>query len=96
MRYYFDNEIAKKHGLECAVLLNFIKICCLRNEELKIYYFKNKYWTRLSIEKIKNEFPYMSNYVIIQSLNTLEKNNYILVDNFNDTKMDRTKWYSIK
>ncbi len=96
MRYYFDNEIAKKNGLECAVLLNFIKICCLRNEELNIYYFKNKYWTRLSIEKIKNEFPYMSNYVIIQSLNTLEKNNYILVDNFNDTKMDRTKWYSIK
>lgn len=91
MEHYFDEEIAVKYGLESAVVYEYIKIRCARNKHI----INGRSWTRISLEKFKNVFPYFSEYTIARAIDTLNDNFVIEIDNFNNSPMDRTRWYSI-
>ena len=95
MTHSFDVEIAVKYGIECAVLLSHINYWCLKNEANGKHLHNGKYWVYNSKKAFAKLFPYMSERQIDYALTKLKKENLILTDNFNYSKMNRTIWYTI-
>lgn len=95
MIHSFDVEIATRYGIECAVLLNQINYWCLKNEANNKHLHNGRYWTYNTKKAFSKLFPYMTERQIDYNLSKLKKENLILTDNFNRSKMDRTIWYSL-
>lgn len=95
MTHSFDVEIAVKYGIECAVLLSHINYWCLKNEVNGKHLHNGKYWVYNSKKAFAKLFPYMSERQIDYALTKLKKENLILTDNFNYSKMNRTIWYTV-
>ena len=95
MTHSFDVEIAVKYGIECAVLLSHINYWCLKNEANGKHLHNGKYWVYNSKKAFAKLFPYMSERQIDYTLTKLKKENLILTDNFNYSKMNRTIWYTV-
>ncbi len=95
MTHSFDVEIAVKYGIECAVLLSHINYWCLKNEANGKHLHNGKYWVYNSKKAFAKLFPYMSERQIDYALTKLKKENLILTDNFNYSKMNRTIWYTV-
>ena len=95
MIHSFDVDIATKYGIECAVLLNQINYWCLKNEANNKHLHNGRYWVYNTKKAFARLFPYMSERTIDYNLTKLKKENLILTDNFNRSKMDRTTWYAL-
>ena len=95
MIHSFDTDIATKYGIECAVLLNQINYWCIKNEANGKHLHNGRYWVYNTKKAFAKLFPYMSERQIDYNLSKLKKENLILTDNFNRSKMDRTTWYAL-
>lgn len=95
MEHQFDINIAKLYGIEEAIIIKnlcfWIKKNKANNKNLK----DGMYWTYNSISSFKELFPYMSESKIKRVLKNLEDISIIKSNNYNDSKYDRTKWYSV-
>ena len=99
--HHFNVEEATKYGIEKAILLHNIRFWLQKNKankNNKHRHFNGNiyYWTYNSREAFGELFPYFVPRNISRWLLELEKDGVLLSGNFNKSKYDRTKWYTIK
>ena len=95
MKYSFELEDVKILGCErAAMLLSNIRLACLRNKEKGENLFDGKYWTCNSSKAFAEQFPWLTSKQIERSLSKLIEFGAISKGCYNESKYDRTAWYS--
>jgi len=89
----FDPEIAKKVGVNAAILYQNIVWWAEKNAANGKHLHEGRHWTYNSIRAFDALFPYMTLKQIRTSLEKLEEVGLILSGTFNKMGYDRTKWY---
>jgi uncharacterized phage protein (TIGR02220 family) len=84
-------SLAVKIGLNEAVVLQQIHYW-LGVSKHKI---KGRSWVYNTYEEWQKQLSFWSVSTIKRTIHSLEMSGYLLSDNFNEMKMDKTKWYSI-
>jgi hypothetical protein len=95
MNHSFNIEIAKKYGIECAIILENMSFWIAKNKANKKHFYEGRYWTYNSIKAFSELFPYWSVHQIGRFLRELEVQGLVISGNFNKAGYDKTKWYSI-
>lgn len=95
MKHIFDVEIAKKYGVNVAVILENMSYWIQKNKANEKHFYDGKYWTYNSIKAFHEMFPYMSERQISYCLNKMVELGLIEKGNFNKLKYDQTCWYAI-
>lgn len=95
MIHSFSSEVAVEVGVTGAILLNHIFYWVEKNRTNKTNFYDGFYWTYNSINAFTELFPFYSKNTLINTLNKLEEQGYILVGNYNKLGIDRTKWYTL-
>jgi len=95
MHHSFDIEIAKKYGVEVAVVLNNIAFWINKNRANNKHFHDGRYWTYNSIKAFRELFPYWSFKQMRNILNKLKETGVILIGNFNEKNYDQTTWYAL-
>ena len=91
----FNTEIAKKIGVVEAVLLDNIERTINKHSANGENFFKDRYWTYNSAKAFSELFDYLSDRQISRVLKNLVDDGYLIKDNFNTDKFDRTSWYAL-
>lgn len=95
MVHHFNVEIAKKYGVEEAVIIYNLAFWLMHNKANNKNYYDGYYWTYNSARAFEELFPYFNSKKISRLLNKLEELNVIKSGNYNPVAYDRTKWYTI-
>lgn len=95
MIHYFDTEVAKRFGINCAVILNSLELWLEKNRANEEYIFENRVWVRNSKRAMTELFPYLNERQINYAVQKLIDENIILKNNFNEKTNDRTLWLTI-
>lgn len=95
MKHSFDVNVALDVGVEKAILIDNLAFWIKKNQANGKHAHLGYYWTYNSAEAFAELFPYWKADKIGRMLNQLEGDGVVLSDNFNELKMDRTKWYTI-
>ena len=93
--HIFDVRIAKRYGVNCAVILQNIWHWVQKNETNGTNYYDGAYWTYNSTKAFAAQFPYLSQRQIETALKKLRDEKIIMTGNYNAMKYDRTLWYAI-
>ena len=97
--HHFNIETAKKYGVNKAILLYNLSYWLDHNKANKTNIHKHKgkkyYWTYNSAKAFEKLFPYFNKRSITRWLRELEEDGVIVSGEFNKTKYDRTKWYTM-
>jgi hypothetical protein len=93
MNHSFNVEIAKKYGIEKAVLLENFSFWIAKNKANKKNMFEGKAYTYNTAEAFETLFPYMKARKIAQILREMENEGLLLSRQFG--KYDRTKSYTL-
>lgn len=91
----FNVEDAKTYGLEQAILLYNIRFWLEKNRANKKQMFDGYFWTYNSASAFELLFPYMKRRSIANYIKQLCDAGVLIVGNYNETKYDRTQWYTI-
>jgi len=99
--HHFNVDEAIQYGVNKAILLHNLRFWLIKNKANKKHRHKytdgkTYYWTYNSGEAFGKLFPYLKPKSILKWLKELEKDGVLLSGNFNKTKYDHTKWYTIK
>ncbi|HEB2235530.1 TPA: DnaD domain protein, partial [Staphylococcus aureus] len=84
-------KLAELIGLNEAIVLQQIHYW-LNNSKHK---YDGKTWIFNSYPEWQKQFPFWSLITIKRTIYSLEKQNLLLIGNYNKAKFDKTKWYSI-
>ncbi|MFG6173832.1 DnaD domain protein, partial [Staphylococcus aureus] len=84
-------KLAELIGLNEAIVLQQIHYW-LNNSKHK---YDGKTWIFNSYTEWQKQFPFWSLITIKRTIYSLEKQNLLLIGNYNKAKFDKTKWYSI-
>lgn len=95
MQYQFDVEVAKKHGVEEAVIIHNFGFWIKKNQANEKNYHDGSYWTFNSAAALQELFPFWTASKIARLLRKLEEEGVLKSGNYNKIPYDRTKWYSI-
>lgn len=95
MHHSFDVEIAKKYGINQAIILNHLGFLIEKNRANDKHYHDGKYWAYTSKKAFSELLPYMTERQISYALDKLEKEGLIIKGNYNESHYDRTLWYSL-
>lgn len=95
MNHSFNIDIAKKYGIEEAILIENIAFWLKKNIANKKNFNDEYNWIYNSASAFNELFPYINPSKIRRSLLKLEDENVLLSGNYNKLKYDRTKWYTI-
>lgn len=95
MNHTFDINIAKKFGVDCAIVLENLHFWINKNKSNRKHFYEDRYWTYNTAKAFEELFPYWSESQIRRILKKLEDYNLIYVGNFNKVSYDQTKWYSL-
>jgi hypothetical protein len=93
--HYFDTEVAKRYGVNCAVLLQNLWHWVRKNEANNKHFHDGFYWTYNSTKAFQELFPYLSQRQIETALKKLRDEDVIKTGNYNVVAYDRTLWYAI-
>ena len=88
-------EIAGIVGVNAALVLSLIS---RRTETVTpdgIYCNHGRIWMRASMEAISERIPFLSVSAIRTAIRKLKEAGLITVENFNETRLDHTKWYTL-
>ena len=95
MTHSFDVEIAKKYGVNCALILNNLYFWIEKNEANDKHFHDGYYWTYNSVKAFETLFPYLTSKQIRTAINTLVKEGIIIEGAYSENPYDHTKWYAI-
>lgn len=87
--------LAKKVGLNEAIILQQIHYWNRINEKNNRNFYDGYYWTYNTYEDWQKQFPFWSTRTIQRAINRLEKLKLVVSGNYNELKLDKTKWYRI-
>jgi len=90
-KYYFNKEVAKKYGVNEAIVLEMIYFRLSKSNHIN----DGKKWWFGSVRHIQESFPFFTEKQIWRVMKSLEKQKAVIVGNYNKKKYDRTKWYSM-
>ena len=90
-----QRELVCLVGINEAVILQQIHYWCETNRKAGRNFHDGRYWTYNTFDQWAEEFPWLSKRHIQNLFAKLEKNGYLISGNYNQIKMDRTKWYTI-
>jgi antibiotic biosynthesis monooxygenase (ABM) superfamily enzyme len=90
----FDPKIAKRVGVNAAVLYQNIVWWCAKNAANRHNEHGGRFWTYNSVKAWAELFPYLTSKQIRSALDRLEAEGLIVSGIFNVSAYDRTKWYS--
>jgi DNA-binding PadR family transcriptional regulator len=93
--HYFDIEVARRYGVNCAVLLQNLWHWVRKNEANNKHFHDGFYWTYNSTKAFQELFPYLSQRQIETALKRLRDEDVIKTGNYNAVAYDRTLWYAI-
>jgi hypothetical protein len=88
-------ELAKKIGLNESIILQQLHYWLEINRKAGRNQRSGYYWTYNTYEEWQQQFPFWSLSTIKRTFAKLEKGKFIITDNYNKLKIDRTKWYRI-
>ena len=95
MNHSFDVNIAKKYGIEEAILLQHIYFWIEKNKANEKHYYNGTYWTYSTKKALAVLFPYLTPRKIDYALNNLIEKGLIITGYFNEKPTDRTLWYAL-
>jgi len=95
VNHSFDVNIAVRHGIQAAVLIENLRFWLLKNIANKKNFHEGHYWTYNSVKAFAELFPYMSEDSIQRVLKKLEVEGILFTGSFNHNSHDRTKWYRL-
>ncbi len=87
-----DVKLAQVIGLNQAIVLQQLNYWLHSRSAKKI---NGKVWVYNRIKDWNEQFPFWSKNTVQRTLDSLEKDHFVITGNFNKYKFDRTKWYSI-
>lgn len=90
-----DKELAAKIGLNEAMILQQVHYWMEINKKNKRNYHEGRQWTYNTIDEWTEEFPFWSKQTVKRTFKNLRDLGFIIVDNFNAYKFDKTLWYTI-
>lgn len=95
MEHSFDINVAKKYGIQAAVLLKNIYFWIEKNRANETNFYDGYYWTYNSKKAFSDLFPYMTERQIDYTLKKLIEEEILVTGNYNKMAYDRTLWYAI-
>lgn len=95
MRHIFSVSVAKKYGMDCAVMLENLYFWISKNKANDKHCHDGKYWTYNSVKAFEELFPYWTYNQVRRILKKLEDEELIEKGNFNQSTYDRTAWYTL-
>lgn len=95
MEHQFCIELASTYGIEEAIIIHNMYFWIKKNVANGNNFHDGRYWTYNSSKAFSVLFPYMTESKIYRVLKSLEEKGLIIKGNYNDTKYDRTTWYSL-
>lgn len=95
MEHQFCIELASSYGIEEAIIIHNLYFWIKKNVANGNNFHDGRYWTYNSSKAFSILFPYMTESKIYRVLKSLEEKGLIVKGNYNDTKYDRTTWYSL-
>lgn len=95
MNYSFDVEMAKKLGVNEAIMLQNIVFWLKKNKANRKNFFDGRYWTYNSYKAFVELFPFWSEPQIKRIIQSLAEQGVIVKGNYNESPYDRTNWYSL-
>lgn len=95
MKHFFEVSVAVELGVTAAIILENIGYWVKQNEANENNYHNGHYWTYNSRKAYMELFPYMGERQLNDAFKKLIKGGYIISDNFNQSKLDRTLWYAL-
>lgn len=95
MIHGFDVSIAKKYGIQEAILFNHLYFWIKKNKANNKHYYDNYYWTYSTKKAFTELFPYLTERQVDYALKKLLDAGLIIKGNYNKSGYDRTLWYAI-
>ena len=95
MIHSFDTIVAKKVGINSAVILNNLYFWIEKNKANETNYYDGYYWTYNSKKAFGELFPYFTTRQIDYAIKKLIDDGYVITGNYNKIAYDRTLWYAI-
>ena len=95
MNHSFDINIAKKYGIEEAILLQYIYFWVEKNRANNQNFYDGNFWTYNTKKAFAELFPYMTPRKIDYALNNLIVKGLIVTGYYNEKPTDRTLWYAL-
>ena len=95
MNHHFNTDVAKKYGLEEAILLENLYFWVKKNKANNQNYHDGYYWTYNSVKAFNELFDYITPSKISRVLKNLETNGLVKTGCYNTNKYDHTKWYTV-
>lgn len=95
MFHTFNTNIAKKYGVNCAVILQNLYFWIEKNKANNKHFYDGNYWTYNSKKAFGKIFGYLSERQIDYALKKLIDDGVIITGNYNAVAYDRTLWYAI-
>lgn len=92
--HMFDINIATKHGLVEAILIQNLSFWITKNRANEKNLHDGRYWTYNTTKAFCELFPYLTKNKINTAVSKLIKNNVIKQGNYNKSNYDRTRWFS--
>ena len=90
-----DPELAVLIGLNESIVVQQVHYWLKINEEASRNFHDGHFWTYNTYNEWQKQFPFWNISTIKRVFASLEKAGYLISDNYNKLKVDRTKWYRI-
>ena len=95
MNHSFNVEIAKKYGVDGAIMIENLYFWIQKNKVNNKNFHDGRYWTYNSMKAFTELFPYWTEKQIRRILENLKKDGAIITGNYNKIPYDRTLWYAL-
>lgn len=91
---YFNDKDAVKYGVDEAIIIQNIRFWLQKNRANGKHFHDGRYWTYNSKPAFAKLFPFWSEKQIRRILDSLRKQEVLVVHNYNPNPYDKTLWYS--
>jgi hypothetical protein len=96
MEYSFDIEVAKKYGVDEAIMIKNFQFWIMKNKANNKNFHDGRTWTYNSTRAFSELFIFWTEKQIRRILKSLIDKEVILTGNYNKISYDRTLWYAFR
>ena len=93
MEHSFNIDIAKKYGINAAIVLRHLQFWIIKNKSHGKHFHDGQTWTYYSVSAFTKIFPYLTQKQVRRALQILLDQRVILKADYNKYKNTRTSWY---
>ena len=92
--HYYDVDVAKRCGVNAAILLSDIQYWCDRSKGDPAHLREGRVWMWSSVRDFRERHPYLTARQIRYALEQLTTAEVVITAQYSDRALDRTIWYS--